>query len=330
MLDKNDIFGDVLQKLTPKARQVVDEVYNAYVAYRTKQTEDLDLLDEAINIVLQDKMALKHLFANMLLTAFKKIAREHLSEYNYSLFIDAFQRATYGDAFFDNIIFNIDERSISSPISIKFDRDAALGSPESYMSAVKAVRRANYIRGDILKRSRAWMYGIYKPARESFVLISEKKRVQLEREGVNIGQYTFRKQQEARFKYDSIIKERLDLHGKAGFWYFMEYGNIGFKNTAGFPYPDYPSPPYGFITKTVKEFRDLINQRVINEYNKLIEKEKQEGISDKEFNEFINNLVEGIEEDNYNKVVRGLYLGESLKDRLVYRKSGRLGIRRRR
>lgn len=332
MINLEDVLDpEIYTRLTPAARKVVEDIYVSLSSYQFTETSVTDTLyTQAINRILEryrGEQGLANLFCDILNEEFEETLNT-FSEYNYELFYDRMLeeinklRVNYAGS----LKFTFSEQVRRNPFRITFDREIAFGSPDQYVETARAI--FNSKKSPEMK-SRLWKI-LYKIAREGFIpemLINKnkgKKKNKKKKKSVEdiLNEY--------REKYSTTISTRLSKHKKAGFWYFLEYGNVNFRGYEGTPYPEYHAPPTGFIKKSIIRTESLINQEILEEYNRLkqeeLKKTTKEEINAK-LSEMIDGFVEGYSNEDKNLIRTSIRIGEELNRRLVVLRSKRYGIR---
>lgn len=328
----SDILDEeILYRLTPKAKEVVEDIY---VSISSAYIEKGEIKDAAWSDAMREftffvpiTAILEKLSDNLLRNFFNVIGSGLRDEYSYNLFESRMINFIRGlPSRDDHILFlnvRISPTPTSKPVSISFDRDRAFGDPESY---IRAARRVYKSRNDnIEERSLQWKF-FYLKGREGYVPTpknSQGKRIKLNPVALEKrrGYYAA--------KYKTAILNRLNEHEKAGFWYFIEYGNTKFRESEGTPYPLYSSPT-GFIRKSLDELEIELNREFFALYdNARLNIAKR--ISAEEFrksiDDFINGIVEGFANDDKSLIRTNIRLGEELNRRLVINRSKTFGYR---
>lgn len=328
----SDILDEeILYRLTPKAKEVVEDIYiSISSAYMEKgEIKDAAWSDamRGFTFFIPITTILEKLSNNLLRNFFNVIGSGLRDEYSYGLFenrmINFIRGLPSRDDYSLFLNVRISPTPTSKPVSVSFDRDRAFGDPESY---IRAARRAYKARNeDIKERSRQWKF-FYLKGREGYV--PTPKNPQGKRIKLNPVSLEKRRRHYAA-KYKTAILNRLDEHEKAGFWYFIEYGNVEFRELEGTPYPLYSSPT-GFIRRSLDELELELNKEFLTFYDNarlnIVERISAEEFR-KSIDDFINGIIEGFANDDKSLIRTNIRFGEELNRRLVINRSKTFGYR---
>jgi len=217
IIDASPAFANLFEP------EYLEEAYDLYELTELEETAKRIVYLETINYI-------KQYLVDVAIAQFD-VAAYDSKEYNYDLYVRRFHSAIQAN---QSEIFYIDYLDGGDIyIMIKLE---ALGQPEMWAEAVRAVRQEKKIGKSGDMRSHFWREKYYGVDREG-------KRITKEVKDKKDKKKTVTKDITERYigKYRDTIKARLEKipEDKAPFWYFLEYGNY---NTGtifgdGEPYP---------------------------------------------------------------------------------------------
>lgn len=316
---------EIYNVLTPKARELIKDIELALSAVEIEKEEIRDLSWEStyrIFTTQEEQYKIIDLLINNIRNNFD-IVTNVLNEYKYSLFTQRINEALDKMPFLNGAVkITVSPKPIRDPISISLNRNLVFGTIDNYIAAAKQVSRS---KSTPEVRSRRWKI-LYIKAREQPELTLAAHTYKKKKRRGNPNK---KRSSNMLAIYKNIITRRLEKHTKAGFWYLIEYGNVGIRGVEGSPYPLYQGPPYPFLKYSVQQAEKEVNNlflKIYNEYRLANEEKKPEEFK-KQIEDFLSMMSDGFAKNDINLIKTSIRVGEDIKRRLVLTKSKRFGIR---